>query len=209
MSSSPRKRLKSETKPKEPPNVDKLLTFLSKEEDVIRDAAKEILNKDLIEHTEAVSKLDKQAAELESFQQALDSGFVQKLRAQLTSTYRMGIKLEAWVSSYTPPLASGGNAGVSGEVQDGMFGNIHALSTGCSDALHRMLGFEKEYAVQKSKCTEETWKRYQVTLEASMLHDLSKTTLQMHADLLNVANSISNNLSHLRVNSDVPIAAMY
>lgn len=209
MASSPRKRQKSEPKAKEPPNVDKLLVFLTKEEDVIREAAKDILNKDLIEHTESVSKLDRQAAELESFQQAIDSGFVKQLRAQLTSTYRMGIKLEAWVNSYTPPLASGGNVGISGEVQDGMFGNIHALSTGCSDALHRMLGFEKEYAVQRSKCTEETWKRYQVTLEASMLHDLSKTTLQLHADLLNVANSISNNLSHLRIGTDAPIAAMY
>ena len=209
MSSSPRKRQKSEPKAKEPPNVDKLVAFLTKEEDVIREAAKDILNKDLIEHTESVSKLDKQAAELENFQQAVDSGFVKQLRAQLTSSYRMGIKLEAWVNSYTPPLASGGNVGISGEVQDGMFGNIHALSTGCSDALHRMLGFEKEYAVQMSKCTEETWKRYKVTLEASMLHDLSKTTLQLHADLLNAANSISNNLSHLRVGTDAPIAAMY
>ena len=82
MSSSPRKRQKSEPKAKEPPNVDKLVAFLTKEEDVIREAAKDILNKDLIEHTESVSRLDKQAAELENFQQAVDSGFVKQLRAR-------------------------------------------------------------------------------------------------------------------------------
>lgn len=132
-----------------------------------------------------------------------------QLRRELMSTYRMGIKLEAWMNSYTPPLASGGNVGVSGEVQDGMFSNIHALSSGCSEALHRMLGFEKEFAVQRTKCTEAAWARYKATLEASMLHDLSKTTLQMHADLLNVANSISNNHSHLRTAVDAPMVAMY
>ena len=132
-----------------------------------------------------------------------------QLRTQLMATYRMGVRLEAWMNSYTPPLASGGNVGVSGEVQDGIYSNIHSLSSGCGEALHRMLGFEKEYAVQQSKCSETTWKRYKETLEASMLHDLSKTTLQMYADLLNVANSISNNLSHLRTAVDAPVVAMY
>ena len=45
-----------------------------------------------------------------------------------------------------------------------------------------------------------------------MLHDLVKTILQMHSDLLNVANSITNNLQHLRTsNSDESkfLAAMY
>ena len=43
-----------------------------------------------------------------------------------------------------------------------------------------MLGYEKEYAVQRTKCTDErTWQRFRGTLEANMLHDLGKTTLQM------------------------------
>ena len=75
-----------------------------------------------------------------------------------------------------------------------------------------MLGYEKEYAVQRTKCTDErTWQRFRGTLEANMLHDLGKTTLQMHSHLLNVANSISNNLSHLRTaaSEESKLAAMY
>ena len=86
--------------------------------------------------------------------EALDGGFVKDVREQQRKLYRMGVKLEAWINTFTPPLAAGGNLGVSGEVQDGIYSNIHSLSSGCGEALHRMLGFEKEYAVQQSKCSE-------------------------------------------------------
>ena len=80
MSSSPRKRLKTEPANKAPPNVDKLVTFLTKEEDTIRETAKDILNRELIEHTEAVASLDKRASEFETFQDAIDCGFVKEVR---------------------------------------------------------------------------------------------------------------------------------
>lgn len=45
-----------------------------------------------------------------------------------------------------------------------------------------------------------------------MLHDVSKSTLTMHSDLLNVANSITNNVQHLKNAKDDEaklMAAMY
>ncbi len=35
-----------------------------------------------------------------------------------------------------------------------------------------------------------------------MLHDLTKSVLQAHADCLNVANSVANNLQHLKPASE-------
>ncbi|EOD20408.1 hypothetical protein EMIHUDRAFT_463854 [Emiliania huxleyi CCMP1516] len=180
-----------------------------------REGKDEILDGDLIAHATAAAALDARVSAFASYQEALDDGFVADLQKQLMAVFRMGVKLESWLNTYTPPLASGGNVGVSGEVQDGVYAHIHGLSAGCSEAgaaLHRMLGYEKEYAVQRTKCTDErTWQRFRGTLEANMLHDLGKTTLQMHADLLNVANSISNNLSHLRTaaSEESKLAAMY
>ena len=40
----------------------------------------------------------------------------QECRAELTACFRVGVRLESWLNTYTPPLASGGNVGVSGEV---------------------------------------------------------------------------------------------
>ena len=132
-----------------PINVEKLKDFIGREEEGLRAAAKEILDKTLIAQSEVATKLTQRLETLTDYQEALDSGFVLELRKELMKTYRMGVKLEAWCNSYTPPLASGGNAGVSGEVQDGIYANIHALTAGCSSALHAMLAFEKEFCVQQ------------------------------------------------------------
>jgi hypothetical protein len=63
--------------------------------------------------------------------------------------------LESWLNTYQPPLSAGGNVGVSAEVQDGIYQNVHAMTVGSSDALHRMLAFEKEHAQMRTKCTDE------------------------------------------------------
>jgi hypothetical protein len=196
-----------------PLDITNLSKFIKEEEGVLRANAKAILNETLITRAEAAARLEERLDDISSYQEALDCGFVAELRQELMRSYRMGVKLETWCNSYTPPLASGGNAGVSGEVQDGIYANIHGLTAGCSSALLSILAFEKEYAVQRTKCTDEAvWSRYKTTLEANMLHDVSKTTLQMHADLLNVANSITNNLQHLKTHDHTEskmLSAMY
>ena len=82
---------------------------------------------------------DKRLSAVEEYQEALDSGLIAELQRVLRETYRLGTKLEAWMNTFTPPLASGGNVAVSGEVQDGMYANIHGLTTTCSSALHAQL----------------------------------------------------------------------
>ena len=74
-----------------------------------------------------------------------------------------------------------------------------------------MLAFEKEFAVQRTKCTDDqVWERYRTTLESNMMHDISKSILGAHSDLLNTANSVANNLCHLKPAADEKlIAAMY
>ena len=117
--------------------------------------------------------------------------------------------------------------GVSAEVQEGIFSNVHALTQGCGEALHRMLAFEKEHAVMRTKCTDDTvWLRYKAVLEDNQFHDLCKSMMQLNSDLLmvrttkehpgwlawshsrrrrharaplrQIGNIICNNLSHLR-----------
>lgn len=62
-----------------------------------------------------------------------------------------------------------------------------------------MLAFEKEYAVQRTKITDEQlWARYKDTLEANMMHGITKSILQAHSDIMNVANSVANNIKHLK-----------
>ena len=74
-----------------------------------------------------------------------------------------------------------------------------------------MLAFEKEYCTQRTKCTDEmVWLRYKDALDANMLYDLTKTAMTVHSDLLNVANTITNNLQHLRkADGEKVLAAMY
>lgn len=176
----------------------------------LRLSAKSILNTDLVAQAEAFAALEERLDEYESYQEALDAGFVKDVRKELSKNYRMGIKLEGWINTFTPPLASGGNVGVSGEVQDGIFSHVHALTAGSSEAIHRALAFEKEFAVQKTKCDAETWERYRDALAATQLHDLTKSVLQARSDCLSIANSVANNLEHLhKPAEDKIIAHMY
>ena len=46
-------------------------------------------------------------------------------------------------------------------MQEALYGNVHSLTLGCGEALHRMLAFEKEHAVMRTKCTDDAvWERY-------------------------------------------------
>ena len=97
-------------------------------------------------------------------------------------------------------------------MQDGIYQNVHSLTQGCGEALHRMLAFEKEHAVMRTKCTDdEVWNRYKAVLEDNQMHDLCKSVMQLHSDLLMIGNSICNNLSHLRadIKEDRAAVAMY
>jgi len=117
-----------------PFDIESLNKFLGSEEELLRNKAKEILDGDLIAHATAAAALDARVSAFASYQEALDDGFVADLQKQLMAVFRMGVKLESWLNTYTPPLASGGNVGVSGEVQDGVYAHIHGLSAGCSEA---------------------------------------------------------------------------
>merc|ERR1739848_583895 len=93
----------------------------------------------------------------------------------------------------------GGNAGVSAEVQDGIFQNVHNMSQSSFDALHRMLAFEKEFALMRTKCqAEEVWTRYKDNLEEMQLYELKKAVVQLYSELMLIANTLITNLSHLR-----------
>ena len=71
-------------------------------------------------------------------------------------------------AAFTPPLSAGGNAGVSAEVQDGIYQIIHALTAGCNEALQRNLAYEKEHALMRTKCSDKAvWERYEAALETS------------------------------------------
>ena len=78
-----------------------------------------------------------------------------EVRKEPTACYRLGGRLESWLNTYQPPLSAGGNVGVSAEVQEGIFQNVHTMTVGSGDALHRMLAFEKEHAQMRTKCTDE------------------------------------------------------
>ena len=181
-----------------PPDIKELKKYLSEEEGALRASAPSMLNREMVAQAEKISSIEERLSAVEEYQEALDSGLIAELQRVLRETYRLGTKLEAWMNTFTPPLASGGNVAVSGEVQDGMYANIHGLTTTCSSALHAQLAFEKEYAVNRSKITDEAvWERFKKVLELNMLHDANKAALQVRADLLNAANSLVNNLSHL------------
>lgn len=210
---TPSKGLDKEEEHLDEKDIASMRSFLSRGESELRRRAKEILNKDLIAQADAFACLEEKLDSHETYQSALDAGFVDEVRGELSKTYRIAHKLESWCQSLAPPLSAGGNAGVSGEVQDGIYSNIHGLTAGCSEALHRMLAFEKEHATQRTKCTSElVWERYRSTLETNMLHDVTKSILQAQSDIMNVANSVANNLSHLKVASaaeDKLMSALY
>ena len=60
--------------------------------------------------------MDRRVTAQSSYAAALESGVARECRAELTACFRVGVRLESWLNTYTPPLASGGNVGVSGEV---------------------------------------------------------------------------------------------
>ncbi|KAL1527602.1 hypothetical protein AB1Y20_008988 [Prymnesium parvum] len=180
-------------------DVAELRSFLRKEEGALRSGANTIVNTDLLERVESVKGLEAKLQAETSYSAAIESGLVAELRKELSACYRIGVKLEAWVNTFTPPLSAGGNMGVSAEVQEGIFSIIHALTAGCGEATQRMLAYEKEHAVMRTKCTDEgIWERYKCALECTQLHDVRKACAQMYGDLLMIGNSICSNMSHLR-----------
>lgn len=183
-------------------DVTELQTFLKKEESSLRAGSKAVLNKELIARIEATKALEQRIGEQASFAAALEAGVVKELHAELSACFRIGVRLESWLNTYTPPLSAGGNVGVSAEVQDGIYANVHHLTQCCGDGLHRMLAFEKEHAVVRSKCTDDAvWERYKAVLEDNQMHDLNKSAMTMRSDLLMIGRSICQNLDHLRTDA--------
>jgi len=159
----------------------------------------QLLNKDLVSCIEATKALEARTTSQPDFTTAITSGLVAEVRKEMMTCYRLGVRLESYVDTFAPPLAAGGTAGVSAEVQEAIASHIRALTTGCADGLSRMLAFEKEHAIMRTKCTDDdVWKRYCSVLQDNQLHDLTKALLQTHSDLLMVGNTICNNLQHLR-----------
>ena len=195
----------------EPPDVTALRTYVDKEDEKIRAKAKLVLNGQLISQTEAIAALEVRLEPIETYEQALESGIVDELRAELHKNFKMGSQLEIWLNTYAPPLASGGNTGISAEVQDGIYANVHHLTQCCGDGLHRMLAFEKEHAIVRTKCTDDAvWERYKAVLEDNQMHDLNKSAMSMRSDLLMIGNSICKNLDHLRTDmKEESVATMY
>lgn len=156
-----------------------LIKHLQHEEGAIRkDAYKRILNGELIDRSKAAKILVHEVHEAESHADARASGLVKRVLRELHDTHRMSTELQTFMTTYTPPLSAGGNAGVSAEVQDGMYQNTQQLVQTCSDGLHRMLAYgvnrvdggfgrpgysrpacqcttEKERAMMKLKCLED------------------------------------------------------
>ena len=97
-------------------DITELKDYLKCEETKLRDGSKELLNQELIKRIEAVKALEAQVTAQGSFAAALESGAVQTCRVELTACFRVGVRLESWLNTYTPALASGGNVGVSAEV---------------------------------------------------------------------------------------------
>jgi len=142
-------------------DLNELREYLKKEETALRAQAKSTLNKELIERIERCKALVEKTVAQPGFSAALETGVVGEVRRELTACYRLGVRLESWLNTYQPPLSAGGNVGVSAEVQEGIFQNVHTMTVGSGDALHRMLAFEKEHAQMRTKCTDEAvWARY-------------------------------------------------
>eukprot|EP00658_Telonema_sp_P-2_P003081 TRINITY_DN11132_c0_g1_i4.p1 TRINITY_DN11132_c0_g1~~TRINITY_DN11132_c0_g1_i4.p1 ORF type:complete len:244 (-),score=90.55 TRINITY_DN11132_c0_g1_i4:269-1000(-) len=182
-------------------NVDlkRLKEFLTNEEDSIRDATiSTILNDQLPERITAAKQLSEKAYSFDSYAAMRDHGFIDEVRSNLQTCFRMASRLEAWLNTYQPPLSSGGTAAVSSDVQDGIFGSMHSLSSECSEALMRMFALEKDRALMRTKTTEEkVWERYEGYLDNNQMHDIRKTCLTMNANVMSVANVIANNIMHL------------
>jgi hypothetical protein len=136
-------------------DLHELRAYLQREEMALRADAKQTLNHELIDLIEQCKELAERVVAQDSFSAALESDVVRQVRKQLSACYRLGVRLESWLNTYLPPLSAGGNVGVSAEVQDGIFQNVHAMTIGSCDALHRMLAFEKEHVQMRTKCTDD------------------------------------------------------
>tara|TARA_B100000524_G_scaffold310053_1_gene186229 strand:- start:394 stop:981 length:588 start_codon:yes stop_codon:yes gene_type:complete len=150
-------------------DVSDLRAFLKEEEAEIRAESRTLLNRELIARIESCKSLCDKANEHQSFPEALSSGLVAAVRQELSSCFRLGVRLESFINTYQPPLASGGNVGVSAEVQEGIYQNVRAMTTESGSALHRMLAYEKEHATMRTKCIDEAvWERYKANLASLM-----------------------------------------
>lgn len=171
-----------------------LCKHLQQEEKQLRSSVLvDILNGELIERSKEAKVLLAEAKGIASHADAVANGLTKKVVAALHGTHHMSVQLTTWLGTYTPPLSVGGNAGVSAEVQDGMYANISQLVQTCSDGLHRMLAFEKERATMQLRCLEEKggttaerlaiWTRYEGALEENQLHELRKVPQPRPAEL--------------------------
>ncbi|KAG8467853.1 hypothetical protein KFE25_006905 [Diacronema lutheri] len=190
-----------------------LCKHLQQEEKKLRsDTFRSILNGELIQRTKDAKALLVEAQQVSSHADAIAHGLTKRVVSALHGTHHMSVQLTTWLGTFTPPLSVGGNAGVSAEVQDGMYANCQSLVQTCSDGLHRMLAFEKERATMHLRCLEEKggtaderkaiWLRYEGALEENQLHELRKTCLMLRADLLCVAHTLQNNGEHLTTHVD-------
>lgn len=162
-----------------------LCKHLQQEEKKLRsDTFRSILNGELIQRTKDAKALLVEAQQVSSHADAIAHGLTKRVVSALHGTHHMSVQLTTWLGTFTPPLSVGGNAGVSAEVQDGMYANCQSLVQTCSDGLHRMLAFEKERATMHLRCLEEKggtaderkaiWLRYEGALEENQLHELRK-----------------------------------
>ena len=84
---------------------------------LLRSRSSELLNRELIERVESCANLVSIALEQSSYDNALACGSVKEVRKELMACFRLGVRLESWVNTFTPPLSAGGNTAVSAEVR--------------------------------------------------------------------------------------------
>jgi hypothetical protein len=193
-----------------------LCKHLQQEEKRLRaDTFRTILNVELIQRSKDAKALVAEAQQVESHAEAMRNGLNTKVQTALHGTHHMSVQLTTWLGTFTPPLSVGGNAGVSAEVQDGIYANISSLVQTCSEGLHRMLAFEKERATMNLRCLEEKggtpeerqaiWKRYEQALEENQLHELRKVAAAAPARSARCSCSRCVRSPHLRCpNSRAP-----
>jgi len=169
-----------------------LCKHLAHEEKQLRsEVCRTILNVELIQRSKEAKDLMVESQAVKSHADALANGLIARVQAALHATHLMSVQLTTWLGTFTPALSVGGNAGVSAEVQDGMYSNMQQLVQTCSDGLHRMLAFEKERATMHLRCLEEkggtldermaVWARYEAALAENQLHELRKASTRPRA----------------------------
>ena len=86
-------------------DVSDLRAFLKEEEAEIRAESRTLLNRELIARIESCKSLCDKANEHQSFPEALSSGLVAAVRQELSSCFRLGVRLESFINTYQPPRA--------------------------------------------------------------------------------------------------------